>query len=100
MVAVEGIDKPQYTDDLVAMPYDEPPYDNPTPDFTIDSNIREAPFGEVTALDPVLNRAIWSIPDAGMWADIHRLRAADARSRELRCWEERIVHLEEFVFSE
>ena len=59
-------------------------------DESIDMVLRECPFGITSAMDPVINRALWSIPEAGIWADVHVLRAEDVRQRELREAEARV----------
>ena len=57
----------------------------------------ESPLGEPTVMDPILNRALWTVPDAGIWANIYRLRAEDAQIRELSTWDTRVKRMEEFV---
>jgi hypothetical protein len=52
------------------------------------------------AFDPVFNRAIWELRDAGVWADVLRLRAKDARSPKFRAWDDRVKKLEEFALTE
>jgi hypothetical protein len=65
-----------------------------------DSYLREAPFGENTALDRTLNHAIWNVNDAGIWADVHRMRVADIQLRELVGREAHVKMLEDFALQE
>ena len=65
--------------------------------MTPDDIFPESPLGEHTAMDPTLNRALWTLPDAGIWADVHRLRAEDARLRELTAWDARVKRLKDFA---
>ena len=50
--------------------------------------------------DPIFNRTIWELRDAGVWADVLRLRAEDARSPEFRAWDDRVKKLEDFALAE
>jgi hypothetical protein len=52
------------------------------------------------AFDPVFNRAIWELRDAGVWADVLCLRAKDARGPEFCAWDDRVKKLEEFALAE
>ena len=66
-------------------------------DESINTVLRECPLDITSAMDPVINRALWSIPKARIWVDIHVLRAEDVRQRELRKAEARVEHLEAFA---
>ena len=96
-VVTEGLDQPQYAGNLYARPV--PPADSekwPIPE----GHWETSPLGEQTALDPVLNRALWTIKDAGIWADVFRYRYEDGRQREFRAWESRVNKLERFAEQE
>ena len=49
------------------------------------------------AMDPTLNQALWTLPDARIWADVHCLRAEDAQLRELTTWDARVKRLKDFA---
>jgi hypothetical protein len=94
-MSTQGRNQPIYSGDIEAKHNQTPRFDE-----TIDYVLGEAPLGLVTAMDPVLNRALWSIPEAGIWADVYLLRAEDTVQQTLRDAETRIEHLEAFVLQE
>jgi hypothetical protein len=59
-----------------------------------------SPLGEQTALNPILNMALWTIKDAGIWADVHRYRTEDGHQREFHNWEDRVNKMEQFAEAE
>ena len=69
-------------------------------DKSINMVLRECPFSITSAMDPIINRALWLIPEAGIWVDVHVLRAEDVRQRELHEAEARVEHLEAFAQQE
>ena len=96
-VITEGRDQPQYAGNLYAQPV--PPMDSnkwPIPEGSWETS----PLGEQMALDPILNRALWTIKDAGIWADVFRYRYEDGRQREFRAWEMWVNKLEQFAKQE
>ena len=94
-ISTEGRGQPMYAGQLKAKFNNLRDYDE-----SIDMVLRECPFGITSAMDPVINRALWSIPEAGIWADVHVLRAEDVRQRELREAEARVERLEAFARQE
>jgi hypothetical protein len=63
-------------------------------------NMREAPFGEYSALDIPWNKALWNLEDMGILADALRMKQEDAQRRFLRGWEHRVIRLEQFAQEE
>ena len=53
-----------------------------------------------SAFDPALNRALWMLKDAGVWADVLRMRGEDAQAVEFRQWDARVRCLEDFALAE
>jgi hypothetical protein len=91
-ISTTGVGQPQYAAHLFAQPAPKDPNDQDL--------WRESPLGGTSAFDPVLNKAIWVLRDGGVWADILRLRAEDARTPEFRAWDERVKKLEDFALAE
>ena len=48
---------------------------------------QESPLGAGSAFDPALNKALWMLRDAGVWADILCMRGEDARTVEFCQWD-------------
>ena len=61
---------------------------------------QESPLGAGLAFDPALNKALWMLKDAGVWADILRMGGEDARAVEFRQWDARVRSLEDFALAE
>ena len=94
-VSTTGIGQPQYATHLFAQPIPKNPSDPIAEDLW-----SESPLGGTMAFDPVFNRAIWELRDAGVWADVLHLHAEDARGPEFRAWDDRVKKLEEFALAE
>ena len=64
---------PQYASPLFASPVAKDPSNVIAGDLW-----QESPLWASSAFDPVLNRALWMLNDAGVWADVLRMRGEDA----------------------
>ena len=70
------------------------------PSYTTAEDLwQESPLGAGSAFDPALNKALWMLKDAGVWADVLRLRGEDARAVEFRQWDARVRSLEDFALA-
>jgi len=85
-----GQGEPQYAFGLFSRPYVT----------AREESVIDYPLGEQTALDIPINRALLNLGDHGVLADVHRLRQADQRDRDLRHWNRRLEKQEEFTMAE
>jgi hypothetical protein len=82
--ATDGVNQPQY-----GQPLETKPLPRREIYGTIDDLEGTPPIGEEYAMDPVLNKVIWALDDPGIAADIYRVRAEDARTRDLASWKKK-----------
>ena len=94
-VSTTGKGEPQYAAPLFASPVLKDPSNTIAEDLW-----RESPLGAGSAFDPSLNKALWMLKDAGVWADVLRMRGEDARAVEFRQWDARVRCLEDFALAE
>ena len=94
-ISTTGKGEPQYATPLFASPVLKDPSNTIAEDLW-----QESPLGTGSAFDPVLNKALWMLKDAGVWADVLRMRGEDARATEFQQWDARIRCLEDFALAE
>ena len=81
-MSTTGKGEPQYAAPLFAMPVPKDPSN-----IIVEDLWQESPLGAGSAFDPALNKALWMLRDAGVWADILRMREEDARTVEFCQWD-------------
>ena len=76
-ISTEGQGQPIYLGQLRAR-------DNNLCDYneSINITLQECPFSITSAMDPVINRALWSIPEAGIWADVHNFTYSEQKTSD------------------
>ena len=94
-ISTTGKGEPQYAAPLFASPVLKDPSNTIAEDLW-----QESPLGTGSAFDPALNKALWMLKDAGVWADVLRMRGEDTRATEFQQWDARIRCLEDFALAE
>ena len=93
-MSTTGKGKPQY-----AAPLFTSPVAKDLSNVIAEDLWQESPLGASSAFDPALNKALWMLKDAGVWADVLRMRGEDTRAVEFRQWDARVRSLEDFALA-